>query len=129
MIVVDTSALVAIIQHEDGARDLVVGLARGLPRLLPVSCYLEAAIVLRPRKAGRATLDQVVKSFGIDIVGAEAGEARLAADAHERFGRGSGHRARLNFGDCLVYAAAMARDAQLLFKGDDFVHTDVKRAV
>lgn len=49
-------------------------------------------------------------------------------EADARYGRGTGHRARLNLGDCLAYAAAVAHDAPLLFKGDDFVHTDVKRA-
>ncbi len=58
-----------------------------------------------------------------------ASVARLAADAFQRFGKGTGHKAQLNFGDCLSYAVAKSLDAPLLFKGEDFRHTDVKSAL
>ena len=63
------------------------------------------------------------------VLPADEHQARLAADADRRYGRGTGHPARLNFGDCLAYAAAVAHDAPLLSKGEDFGHTDVKRAI
>ena len=55
-------------------------------------------------------------------------QARLAVDAYDRFGKGTGHAAGLNFGDCFSYALAMALGERLLFKGDDFTHTDVEPA-
>lgn len=59
----------------------------------------------------------------------DAEQARIAADAYRLFGRGSGHRASLNYGDCFSYALAIARDEPLLFVGDDFQHTDVRVAL
>lgn len=61
------------------------------------------------------------------MVDVTAADARSARQAYRDFGRGSGHRARLNFGDCFSYALAIRLDEPLLFKGDDFVHTDVRR--
>ena len=85
-------------------------------------------MVLSSRRDGRARLDTLLALTGATLLGSDARQARLAADAFERFGRGSGHPARLNFGDCLAYAAAAAHRAPLLFKGEDFGHTDVERA-
>jgi ribonuclease VapC len=73
-------------------------------------------------------LERFLRDADISIFGSDARQARLAADAFERYGRGSGHPARLNFGDCLAYAAATALGAPLLFKGDDFSRTDVTPA-
>ena len=56
-------------------------------------------------------------------------DAEIAADAFLRFGRGSGHKAQLNFGDCFSYALAKSRNLPLLFKGDDFIHTDIEPAL
>ena len=75
---------------------------------------------IAPRSASPATT--------IAILACDARQARLAADAFERYGRGTGHPAHLNFGDCLAYAAAAAHPAPLLFKGEDFALTDLSRA-
>lgn len=61
------------------------------------------------------------------VIPVDGGQARVAGDAYLRYGRGSGSRARLNYGDCFSYALAVSRDEPLLFKGDDFIHTDVRR--
>lgn len=64
-----------------------------------------------------------------EIISVDEHQARIASDAHRRYGRGSASPAKLNHGDCFSYALAIARDEELLFKGDDFIHTDVRRAV
>lgn len=128
MIVVDTSVFVAIIDDEPDADDFLVRLSADDDLCIPASCYLEAVMVLRRLKDGRASVDGFIEKHSIAILPCDAAQARLAADAFERYGRGSGHPAKLNFGDCLSYAAARAKGAPLLFKGEDFVHTDLARA-
>jgi len=86
-------------------------------------------MVMRRRGKGRSWLDDFLATQDVALFGSDERQARLAADAFERYGRGSGHPARLNFGDCLVYAAAKALDAPLLFKGGDFRATDITAAL
>lgn len=128
MIVVDTSVLYALSQHEADA-DIWVEHLKVAERLgLPASCYLEYCIVTNRRNVGRAWLDRWVEYLAVDILPISAATARLAADAFERYGKGNGHPAQLNFGDCLSYAVAKESDAALLFKGADFSHTDIRCA-
>ena len=129
MIVVDTSILVAIVTMEIDADRFVDILRVRQDVRIPASCYVEAVMVLSKLPNGRADLDSLLDRFGIAIIGSDARQARLAADAFARFGRGSGHAAKLNFGDCLSYAAAAAHEAPLMFKGDDFPHTDLRPAL
>jgi ribonuclease VapC len=127
-LVLDTSALVAVFQQEHDA-DLYWEHMQAGPRLiLPPSVYLEVVMVLRRAKGSRAWLDAAIEALEIAVPSLDDKQAHLAADAFERYGRGSGHAARLNFGDCLAYAAAKAIGAPLLFKGDDFRHTDIEAA-
>ena len=115
----DESDAEAWIERLSGVNDLA----------LPGSCYLEAVMVLsKVLSDGRARLDRWLETYAVTILGQDARQARLAADAFERYGRGTGHPARLNFGDCLAYAAAAAHAAPLLFKGEDFARTDVLQA-
>lgn len=86
-------------------------------------------MVLFRRLAGRHDLDRLVARFSIAFIPLDEPVARLAADAFARYGRGTGHPAGLNFGDCIAYATAMHLDVPLLFKGGDFRHTDVKAAL
>ena len=86
-------------------------------------------MVLRRRADGRPLLERFLRDFDVTIFGFDPRQARLAADAFERYGRGSGHAAKLNFGDCLAYAAASALGAPLLFKGGDFALTDIQPAL
>lgn len=74
-------------------------------------------------------VDDLVATLGIEIVPVTAEHVTLGRAAYRDFGRGSGHRARLNFGDCFAYALARATAEPILFKGDDFTHTDVIPAV
>ena len=129
MIVVQTSALVAIIQYETEHRIFARAVADANRRYLPASCYVEAVMVLGRRPQARSLLERFLSDFDVKIFGSSPEQARVAADAFERYGRGSGHSARLNFGDCLSYAAARALDAPLLFKGEDFARTDVRSAL
>jgi len=86
-------------------------------------------MVAHRRSFTRANLDVLVQSFAMTFIPLDEPIARIAADAFARYGRGTGHPAALNFGDCIAYATAMHLDAPLLFKGDDFRHTDVKVAL
>ena len=128
MIVVDSSALLAILLDEPEADLLESSLAQG-GVWLPVSCYLETCINLRRRKFSRDALESYIQRADIRVLPSDARQAHIAAEADRRYGRGTGHPARLNFGDCLAYAAAVAHDAPLLFKGNDFAHTDVRCAI
>ena len=129
MIVIETSALVAIIQSEPEHAVFAQVVAEAAGRHLPASCYVEAVMVLYKRAGGRSLLERFLRDFDVEIFGSDPTQARIAADAFERFGRGSGHLAKLNFGDCLAYAAAVALGAPLLFKGEDFARTDVRSAL
>lgn len=128
MIVVDTSVLVAIVRGEPEARGFVRTLSGPAARIMPASAYLEATMVLSNKPSARAALDEAIKGLDIVIVAVDEAIIRLAADAFERYGKGRGHRAQLNFGDCMAYATAKARNAPLLFKGEDFALTDLTAA-
>lgn len=80
-------------------------------------------------REGRRDLDQLIEVASITFIPLDEPIARIAADAFVRYGRGTGHPAALNFSDCISYATAMHLDCPLLFKGDDFRHTDVKVAL
>ncbi len=108
----DADDLITILENEDALRMSAVSIA-------------EAGIVLDARRPG--AFDSFLHSLDVDVVAVDAEHAQLARDAYLRFGKGSGHPAQLNFGDCLAYAAAMACSEPLLFKGADFTHTDVTR--
>lgn len=86
-------------------------------------------MVMSRRSNGRSWLDEFIVDEQVTIAAITPEVARLAADAFQRFGKGTGHKAQLNFGDCLSYAVAKSLDAPLLFKGEDFRHTDVKSAL
>ena len=128
VIVVETSALVAILQGEPERQPFRVIIAESDARV-PVSCYLETAIALRKRGMALGILEGFVADAELTLLASDSVQARIAAEADRRYGRGTGHPARLNFGDCLAYAAAVAYDAPLLFKGADFSRTDVRRAL
>lgn len=129
-VIVDTSALLAVVLQEPEAASFTQVMLTGMPRMSAAS-YVEAQAVVsryrRPELRGR--LDRIVKALGVQIVEVSAAQALLAAQAYYEFGRGSGHRANLNFGDVFAYALAITEDEPLLFKGDDFSQTDVRLVV
>jgi ribonuclease VapC len=129
VIVIDTSALVAILRDEPEAEDFASILETGSQFAIPAPCYLEFTMVTSAELGARAWLDRLIEGLECDLAVVDGPAARLASDAFARYGRGSGHPARLNFGDCLSYAVAKRLDAPLLFKGDDFGQTDIRSAV
>ncbi len=127
--VIDTSALVAVYQQEAEGERFRVQIFRESEPFLPASVYLEFSTLRRLRGPRRRWLDALIARKRIPIASIDDQVASIAADAAERYGRGSGHPARLNFGDCLSYAVAKHLKAPLLYKGDDFIHTDVESAL
>jgi ribonuclease VapC len=129
--IVDTSVLVAIIIEESDAEEFAFRLddERGKVRLSAAG-YLEAGIVLDGRRDPviSAKLDTLLSMMDIQIAPVTETQARIARQAYRDFGKGSGHPAKLNFGDCFAYALATDSNEPLLFKGDDFTHTGVGRA-
>ncbi|WP_024586770.1 type II toxin-antitoxin system VapC family toxin [Aliihoeflea sp. 2WW] len=129
--VVDTSALVAILRAEEEAEAFLLALGHAPGPMMGASTYVEAGLVmsndLSPR--GFERLNLLIEKVAIEIIPMGRTEAVVAIKAHQRFGRGSGHAAGLNFGDCFSYALAKSRNMPLLFKGDDFVHTDIEPAL
>ena len=125
--VIDTSAIIAILRMEPEA-DLFLRTIAGRETLLMSSVSaLEAAMVLAKgldESLAWAPLDQFIAASRIEIVAFDAEQSRLAREAFAKYGKGR-HRAGLNLGDCTAYALAMSRGMPLLFKGNDFPLTDV----
>jgi ribonuclease VapC len=128
--VVDTSALIAILFRETEADRFGQALADAPIRMLSAVTWVELSFVVEGRKgdAGRADLDLLLRDGGFDIVSVTSRQAEIAIDAFRRFGKGR-HQAGLNIGDCFSYALAVATDHPLLFKGDDFSRTDIRQAL
>lgn len=128
--ILDTSAVVAVLRNEPERAhfvDVMLGaprLAMGAPTLVELSMVVDGAANPVVSRA----LDTLLDQLEVEVLPFDAVMARLARDAFRDFGRGSGHPARLNMGDCLSYAVARVTGEPLLFKGDDFSHTDVRRA-
>ena len=128
MIVVDSSAFVAIRFAEPEADGFSRAIACADAVAMAAATYLECAIVAMRAPDGRAALDAWIGARRISVVPINHALAQIAADAFARYGKGR-HPAGLNFGDCFAYALARSLNAPLLFKGDDFPRTDVMRAV
>ena len=134
MIVIDSSAVVAILFGESAAPALLARLAADPHRVMSVASYLETGTVLAGRRHAdrlRAIddLDAFLTEAEIALAPVDVVQARLALRARIQFGRGMGHGGLLNFGDAFSYALARAHDAPLLFVGNDFGATDVTVAL
>ena len=130
MMVVDTSAIVAIARREAEAEAFSDLLEKTPGKLMAAPTYLECAFVLggvAPNK-GVDFLRSLVADTLIALVPFGMDELKVAVAARHRFSRGSGHPAKLNFGDCMAYAVAKAHGVPLLYKGDDFAQTDIASA-
>ncbi len=127
--IVDSSAIVAILGHEDDVDSLAEALVEAPIRRLSAVNYVETAIVIDSRRDPVLSrgLDDFLREAQIKIEGVTPEQARLAREAYRDFGKGR-HRAGLNFGDCFAYALAKDKREPLLFKGDDFRRTDVEVA-
>lgn len=125
--ILDTSAVVAILEQEPEAERFAAALA-GTACAMSAATLVEASIAIAARRgaAGCRYLDRLLEEAAVQIVPVSAEHARIAREAYLRFGKGR-HPAGLNYGDCFSYALAVAAGQPLLFKGDDFGQTDVKR--
>src|ERR1700730_10430412 len=128
--VIDTSAIVAILFDEPDQRRYGEAIEAATVRIVSAVTRVELAFVIegRKREAGRERLERFFRLTGTEIVAVTPQQAEIAIDAFRRFGRGR-HRAALHIGDCFSYALALAADDTLLFKGDDFIHTDIRPAL
>lgn len=127
-VVVDASALVAILLKEPPWQLLQDSLGPRPVRLVPASSMIECGMVLSRRIGGRHAdvLDRMRQGLDLRVVPLDQEHARIAVEAWNAFGKGSGHRARLNFGDCCTYATAKLSGAPLLHVGNDFNQTDLE---
>jgi ribonuclease VapC len=128
--VVDTSALVAILFGEAEAPQFVLALQEAPIRLISAVTRVEVSVVIESRKGeqGRADLERLLDEGGFEIASVTPRQSILAIDAYRRYGKGR-HVAGLNIGDCFSYALAAETGYPLLFKGDDFRRTDLKSAL
>jgi ribonuclease VapC len=134
VIVIDSSAVIAMLFREPTASRIAKRLAADPQRTMSAASYVEVGTVLAGRRKTRpekATddLNAFLEEARIDLAPVDAAQARLALDARIRYGRGFGKRGGLNFGDCFAYALAKTLKAPLLFVGSDFAHTDVESAL
>lgn len=129
MIVVDTSAVFAILTKEAGSEALRSALDNAEGVRLSAGTYLELTIVCRRRAGDRAVqeMERFLIAQDIRVIPFDAAQADLAAEAYRTYGKGR-HRAALNCGDCFAYALAKQLDAPLPFKGTDFAATDIEAA-
>ena len=124
--IVDTSALLAILQDEPERRAFNEALEGADARRMSAATFVEVSIVIEARHglAGQRDLDHFLDRAGIEVISVDAEQAKVARGAFSRFGKGR-HAAGLNFGDCFSYALASVLGEPLLFKGDDFRKTDL----
>ncbi len=128
--VIDTSAVLSILLGEQDAETFAEAIEHAVDRRISAAAYLEAALVIDNRgdAIAQREFDRFFARSGIQIEPVTFEQARVARAAYRDFGKGR-HRAGLNFGDCLSYALARSLDEPLLYKGRDFVHTDVESAL
>ena len=129
--IVDTSALLAILRDEPEAAACARAIESVPIRRISAANFLEAAIVIDGSRDPIVSrrFDDLLREARLLIEPVTEAQARTAREAYRDFGKGSGHPARLNFGDCFAYALAKSTGEPLLFKGDDFTHTDVACAL
>lgn len=125
--IVDSSALIAVLNQESDADLHLTAMSAADQLSMAAPTRLEAAIVAD--RIGLRGIHGLIRLAAIEVVAFTPEHAEVAVDAHRRYGRGSGSKAKLNFGDCIAYAVAKVSGEPLLFKGDDFHHTDVRPAL
>jgi len=128
--VIDTSAVVAILRDESEAERLELAIEADPVRLISAASLVECSIVLEARfgEVGSRELDLLIHKGGVDVAAVDATQAEIARLAYRRYGKGR-HPAALNLGDCFAYALAQSSGEPLLFKGRDFELTDVNGVV
>jgi ribonuclease VapC len=129
--IVDSSALVAILKREPQGPAFSATLEAEQDAKMSAATYLEASIVIDKLRDPTLSLllDDVIERARISIEPLTASQARIARQAYRDYGKASGHPANLNFGDCFSYALAREKREPILYKGDDFIHTDLRSAL
>lgn len=128
--VIDTSALMAILCNEADATHFEAALESDATRLISAATLLETSIVIEARfgEAGGRELDLLIHKAQIEVEPFDQEQTEIAREAYRTYGKGR-HPAALNFGDCFAYALSVVRGEPLLYKGDDFSKTDIKSAL
>lgn len=128
--IIDTSALFAVLAEEPEAPAFRRALAEAPSPKVSAATLVEARVVVEARLGPRQRrkLDALLRESSAEIVPFDEEQATIASDAYRDFGKGSGHPARLNLGDCYSYALASQTGEPLLYKGEDFSHTDLRSA-
>jgi len=128
--IIDASAIIAILRDEPEAPACAKAIARAPSRRISAVNYVEAAIVLDGSRDPIASrrFDDLLRAAQVVIEPVTEAQAWIAREAYRDFGKGSGHAAGLNFGDCFAYALAKVTGEPILFKGDDFTRTDLTPA-
>lgn len=129
--ILDASAIIAILRQEPEAQEFADAMEQATALRVSAANYVEAAIVIDSEKDSIASrrLDEFLRRAAVEISPITAEQAVLAREAYRNFGRGSGHPAKLNFGDCFAYALAVATGDVLLSKGDEFRKAGLRLAV
>lgn len=124
--VIDTSALLAILLNEPERRTFNEAIEAAESRVMSTATFVEASMIIESRfgAEGLRDLDLFIERAGIELAAVDSEQAHVARRAFSRFGKGR-HRAGLNYGDCFAYALATVLGEPLLYKGEDFPHTDV----
>ena len=125
--IIDSSALVAIIAGEPEREQFLLTIGAAAVRKMSAASLVETSIVINRRMSapGIPLLRQFIADAGIEIAAFTANQARLAFEAYRRFGKGMGHPSQLNILDCCTYALAAESGEPVLFKGADFDKTDI----
>jgi ribonuclease VapC len=128
--VVDTSALVALLSMEPESARLAAALESDAVRLVSAATVVESSLIIESRygSAGGRELDLLIAKAGLSVESVTREQADVAREAWRRYGKGR-HSAGLNFGDCFSYSLAKVTGEPLLFKGNDFTHTDLSAAL
>jgi ribonuclease VapC len=129
--IVDSSAVIAILRAEPDAAAFAQAIAAAAERRMSAVNFAESAALIDASRDPIASrrFDDFMQEAGIAVEAVTKAQARIAREAYRDFGKGSGHPARLNFGDCFAYALAKALREPLLYKGGDFARTDVASAL
>ena len=129
--IIDTSALIAILRAEPDASEMAQAIEMAQVRRISAANWVETAVVIDASRDPVASrrFDELVQIAELQVEPVTHDQAQIARDAYRDFGKGSGHKAGLNFGDCFAYALAKSAGESLLFKGNDFGHTDITPAL
>jgi len=129
--IIDTSAVIAILKNEPESEAFSEAIEAATAVRISAASYLESNIVIGRFKNPilTARLEEILENPGLQIEPVTAAQAKIAWAAYRDFGKGSGHPANLNFGDCFSYALAREKREPILFKGDDFNHTGLRSAL